>query len=52
MRNMLAEVLITAIVFQTNSSEKKRVARKRSDPHKNENKIKRCNCFVKVRLRS
>jgi hypothetical protein len=52
MRNILAVNLRNAIVIQTSLSEKNRVARKKSDPQKKENKIKRCNCFVKVKLRS
>jgi hypothetical protein len=40
------------IVFQTNLSEKKTVDINRNDPQKKKNKIKRCNCFVKVKLRS
>ena len=44
--------LINKIVFQTNLSEKKTVDIKINDPQKKKNKIKRCNCFVKVKLRS
>jgi hypothetical protein len=52
MKNITTVSFIKDVVFQTNLSEKKRVAKKKSDPHIKVNKIKRCNCFVKVKLRS
>ena len=51
-RKIIAVNLMNEIVFQTNLSEKKTVDINRNDQQKKKNKIKRCNCFVKVKLRS